>query len=135
MLRIRSLPLRCASRSGRPPRFLLRSCWTSRCSTACATDRGGRRRLVSDHRRSIVDTAIFFTIAFSPVSTGSAHLPQSRSCGRKMPVPFLNAGPLVPLWVRLAVADWGVKLSIALLALVPFRIIVGRMYCDDLNTT
>jgi hypothetical protein len=42
-------------------------------------------------------------------------------------VPFLNAGPLVPLWVSLAVADWGVKLSIALLALLPFRFIVGRM--------
>ena len=42
-------------------------------------------------------------------------------------VPFLNTGPLVPLWVSLAVADWGVKLSIALLALVPFRIIVTRL--------
>jgi hypothetical protein len=40
-------------------------------------------------------------------------------------VPFLNAGPLVPLWVSLAVADWGVKIGIALIALVPFRIIVA----------
>jgi hypothetical protein len=32
-----------------------------------------------------------------------------------------------PLWVLLAVADWGVKLSVALLALLPFRLIVGRM--------
>ena len=28
-------------------------------------------------------------------------------------------------WVSLAVADWMVKLALALLALVPFRIIVG----------
>ena len=41
-------------------------------------------------------------------------------------VPFLNAGPLVPLWVSLAVADWGVKIGIAFIALVPFRIIVTR---------
>jgi uncharacterized PurR-regulated membrane protein YhhQ (DUF165 family) len=34
---------------------------------------------------------------------------------------------MVPLWVSLAVADWGVKIAIALVALVPFRIIVGRM--------
>ena len=32
-------------------------------------------------------------------------------------VPFLNVGPEVPLWVRLAVADWGVKMVIALIAL------------------
>jgi len=41
--------------------------------------------------------------------------------------PFLNAGADVPLWVSLAVADWGVKMAIALVALIPFRIIVGRM--------
>jgi hypothetical protein len=42
-------------------------------------------------------------------------------------VPFLLAGPDAPLWVSLAVADWGVKLTIALMALLPFRLIVGRM--------
>jgi hypothetical protein len=42
-------------------------------------------------------------------------------------VPFLNAGPLVPLWVSLAVADWSVKILVALIALVPFRLIVGRV--------
>ena len=38
-----------------------------------------------------------------------------------------TSGPDAPLWVTLAVADWGVKLGIALIALVPFRVIVGRM--------
>ena len=43
------------------------------------------------------------------------------------PMPFLTFGADAPLWVTLAVADWGVKLAIALIALVPFRLIVGRL--------
>ena len=41
-------------------------------------------------------------------------------------LPLLGAGPVVPLWVSLAVADWMVKLSLAILALVPFRMIVSK---------
>ena len=40
-------------------------------------------------------------------------------------LPLLGTGPAAPLWVSLAVADWLVKLTLALIALVPFRIIVG----------
>ncbi len=40
---------------------------------------------------------------------------------------MLGAGPMAPLWVSLAVADWGVKLALALIALVPFRLIVKHM--------
>ena len=43
------------------------------------------------------------------------------------PVPFMTAGPDAPLWVSLAFADWMVKLALALIALLPFRIIVGAM--------
>jgi hypothetical protein len=42
-------------------------------------------------------------------------------------LPLLGAGPTAPLWVSLAVADWLVKLSLALLALVPFRMIVSHL--------
>ena len=42
-------------------------------------------------------------------------------------LPLLGAGPVVPLWVSLAAADWCVKLGLALIALVPFRLIVKRM--------
>jgi hypothetical protein len=42
-------------------------------------------------------------------------------------LPLLGLGPVVPLWVSLAVADWGVKLALALIALVPFRLIVKQM--------
>jgi len=41
-------------------------------------------------------------------------------------VPLLGQGPLLPLWVSLAVADWGVKLGVALVALVPFRLLVAK---------
>ena len=76
---------------------------------------------------STVDTVIFFSIAFAAVFNGFSASATEEIVWAQDLVPFLNAGPLVPLWVSLAVADWGVKLSIALLALVPFRIFVGRM--------
>ena len=42
-------------------------------------------------------------------------------------VPLLGAGPEAPLWVSLAVADWMVKLALALIALVPFRVLVTKL--------
>jgi hypothetical protein len=42
-------------------------------------------------------------------------------------LPLLGMGPVVPLWVSLAVADWGVKLAIALAALIPFRIVTRKL--------
>ena len=76
---------------------------------------------------SSVDTVIFFAIAFAAAFNGFSATAADQVMWAQDAVPFLTAGPLVPLWVSLAVADWGVKLAIALLALVPFRIIVGRM--------
>ena len=76
---------------------------------------------------STVDTAIFFSIAFASVFNGFSAAAADEVIWAQDAVPFLSAGPLVPLWVSLAVADWGVKLAIALIALVPFRIIVGRL--------
>ena len=83
--------------------------------------------LVSTMISSIVDTAIFFTIAFSSIFNGFSQMAAEQIVWAQDPVPFMNAGPIVPLWVSLAVADWGVKILIALIALVPFRIIIGRM--------
>jgi uncharacterized PurR-regulated membrane protein YhhQ (DUF165 family) len=40
-------------------------------------------------------------------------------------VPLLTVGSDAPLWVSLAIADWIVKLSVALIALIPFRILAG----------
>ncbi len=76
---------------------------------------------------STVDTAIFFSIAFAAIFNGLSASAADEVIWAQDAVPFLNSGPMVPLWMSLAVADWAVKLSIALIALVPFRIIVGRI--------
>lgn len=71
---------------------------------------------------SAVDTALFFGIAFA------AFLPADANTGwANEAVPMLGYGPAIPLWVSLATADWLVKLSLALLALVPFRIIIRNL--------
>lgn len=88
--------------------------------------RGGnwwRAPVVSSVIGSSVDTALFFTIAFSASLTMLEPSNDVSWAGEVLPL--LNVGPAAPLWVSLAVADWLVKLSLALLALVPFRIIVG----------
>ena len=84
-----------------------------------------RAPLASTLVGSTVDTALFFSIAFS----GSLAFinPADDVSWAATELPLLGAGPVAPLWVSLAVADWGVKLVLALLALVPFRLIVGRL--------
>lgn len=74
---------------------------------------------------SAVDTALFFSIAFSATFSFIASGDDVSWAGEILPM--LGFGPELPLWVSLAVADWGVKLSLALLALVPFRLIVQKL--------
>ena len=74
---------------------------------------------------SSIDTALFFTIAFSTALTFVE--PGNDVTWANEMLPLLGAGPDAPLWVSLAIADWGVKLAISLIALLPFRIIVMRM--------
>ena len=84
--------------------------------------RGGawwRAPLASTLFGSALDTAVFFTVAFSaalalPAAWGDVAWANES-------VPLLGTGPAAPLWVSLAIADWGVKLALALLALLPFR--------------
>lgn len=85
-----------------------------------------RAPLVSSVLGSAVDTFLFFGIAFS----ASLPFPESANMAISWSwesVPFLNFGPMAPLWTSLAFADWVVKLGIAMLALAPFRIIVGSL--------
>lgn len=83
-----------------------------------------RAPLASTLVGSSVDTAIFFSIAFSAAL--SVIDPGADVAWAGTMLPMLGWGPTVPLWVSLAVADWLVKLGLALLALVPFRILVHR---------
>ncbi len=84
-----------------------------------------RAPLASTLVGSSVDTILFFSIAFS--ATLSFVEPANDVSWAGEVLPLLGVGPAVPLWVSLAVADWGVKLALALIALVPFRMIVTRM--------
>ena len=81
--------------------------------------------LVSTLIGSTVDTALFFTIAFS--ASLSFIEPGNDVSWADEILPILGVGPLAPLWVSLAIADWGVKLSLALIALAPFRAITARL--------
>jgi|TARA_Y100000815_G_scaffold230600_1_gene220411 uncharacterized integral membrane protein (TIGR00697 family) len=88
-------------------------------------DKWWRAPLASTLVGSSVDTAIFFFVAFSGALTVLE--PANDVSWANETLPLLSVGPMVPLWVSLAFADWLVKLSLALLALVPFRLIVGRL--------
>jgi uncharacterized integral membrane protein (TIGR00697 family) len=74
---------------------------------------------------SSVDTALFFTIAFS--ASLSFVEPGNDVSWAGEVLPMLGVGPQAPLWVSLAFADWLVKLSIAVAALIPFRIITRKL--------
>ncbi len=89
--------------------------------------RGGawwRAPLASTLVGSSLDTAIFFSVAFA----GSLSFlePGNDVSWANEALPLLGTGPVVPLWVSLGLADWMVKLSLAILALVPFRMIVSK---------
>jgi uncharacterized PurR-regulated membrane protein YhhQ (DUF165 family) len=76
---------------------------------------------------SAVDTAIFFTIAFWSGLTFFGPAETASAAWASEPVPLLGHGPVGPLWISLALADWCVKLGLAALALIPFRIILRRL--------
>lgn len=72
-----------------------------------------------------LDTAIFFTTAFSAALVFLEPGNDVAWAGEFLPL--IGWGPAVPLWVSLATADWLVKMSLAIVALVPFRIIVSKV--------
>jgi uncharacterized integral membrane protein (TIGR00697 family) len=84
-----------------------------------------RAPLVSTLLGSTIDSAIFFTIAFS--LSLSFLEPSNSVAWAAENGALLGIGPQVPFWVSLAVADWCVKLAIAVFGLLPFRLIVARM--------
>ena len=84
-----------------------------------------RAPLVSSLIGSALDTALFFTIAFS---AGLAWIePGNDVAWANETLPLLGLGPAAPLWVSLAVADFGVKLALAVIALAPFRLFLRRI--------
>lgn len=82
-----------------------------------------RAPLASTLVGSSTDTAIFFTVSFAGFLAFLEPGNDVAWAGESLPL--LGVGPTVPLWMSLAVADWLVKLTLALVALVPFRMIVS----------
>lgn len=87
-------------------------------------DRWWRAPLVGTIVGSSIDTALFFTTAFAAALTFLEPLNDVAWANEMLPL--LGVGPVAPLWVSLAVADWGVKLAIAVFALLPFRMAIAR---------
>ncbi len=80
--------------------------------------------LISPVISSTLDTVIFFSIAFS--ATFAFLEPAVDVSWATAPTPLLGLGPEAPFWVSLAVGDWLVKLLLAGVALLPFRLALAR---------
>lgn len=83
-----------------------------------------RAPLVSSVIGSSLDTALFFTIAFSAALVFIEPSNDVSWAGEVLPI--LGFGPLAPLWVSLGVADFFVKMLLAMIALIPFRVLSAR---------
>jgi uncharacterized integral membrane protein (TIGR00697 family) len=82
-----------------------------------------RAPFVASVAGSVLDTAIFFPIAFSAALAFVA--PEVDVGWANQVVPFLGRGAPAPLWMSLALADFSVKFAIAVFALAPFRAALG----------
>jgi uncharacterized integral membrane protein (TIGR00697 family) len=80
---------------------------------------------ISTFAGSTLDTAIFFTIAFS--ASLSFIEPGNDVSWAAEAVPLLGLGTPVPFWVSLGVADWCVKIAVDLIALLPFRLAIRHI--------
>ncbi|RMH52745.1 MAG: VUT family protein [Alphaproteobacteria bacterium] len=84
-----------------------------------------RAPLISSLAGSLIDTGLFFSIAFAGAL---AFLdPADPNGWAREAVPLFGVGPEAPLWVSLAIADLAVKLGMAALALLPFRLLTARL--------
>ena len=77
---------------------------------------------------SSLDTLIFFGLAFS--ATAGLLFPDAANAAvswAQGTTSLLGGGPDAPLWASLALADLGVKIALALVTLVPFRLATGHL--------
>lgn len=90
--------------------------------------RGGtwwRAPLISSGIASVVDTAIFFTLAFAPLFVGIDNFFMQEDSSLAFGVPLLSLGPEVPLYVSLALGDLIVKALMIFALLAPFNFLRG----------
>ncbi len=74
--------------------------------------------VISSAVGSVVDTFIFFSVAFS--ATTYFYLVDGNMWAQEI-IPLLGVGRKFPLWVSLATADLAVKFLMVLFLLVPYR--------------
>ena len=84
-----------------------------------------RAPLISTLVGSTLDTLLFFSIAFSAALIWIE--PGNDVTWATTTQPLLGVGPVVPFWVSLAVADWCAKITLAIVALLPFRLTVAKL--------
>lgn len=84
-----------------------------------------RAPLLSSLVGSVLDTLIFFSLAFAaPFAFLDTAL--GRADGSlAFPAPFLGLGPEVELWMSLGAGDFLVKILVALVLLAPYRVLRG----------
>lgn len=109
-----AVPVRIAI--GSATAFLIAQLLDIRIFNAVGTKTWWQAPLVSTLVCSVVDTVIFFSIAFAPFFNRFSATAADQ-------IIWAQDGNL---WVKLAMADWGVKVAVALLALIPFRLIIGQ---------
>jgi len=84
-----------------------------------------RAPLASTLVGSTIDTVLFFTIAFSAGMSGILGVDHNTDFFNEVvAAPF--GGSEATRWVGTALVDWSVKVGIALIALIPFRILVSK---------
>ena len=77
--------------------------------------------LISSILGSVIDTLLFFSIAFAPLFGIFDFGGEDGSLG--FAVPFLGVGSQVPLWISLAAGDFLVKVLVGLAMLLPYGVI------------
>jgi queuosine precursor transporter len=76
---------------------------------------------------SLLDTVIFFSIAFAPAFGFVDGLFGAEDGSLGFGAPWLGVGGEVPLWTSLATGDFLVKFLAALLLLAPYRVLMGKL--------
>ncbi len=90
---------------------------------------------VSSMIGSVVDTLLFFGIAFAARFAFIDSTFGLEDSSLAFPVPFLSVGSDVPLWVSLAAGDFIVKVLVAIAMLAPYRVILSLFRATPNGTT
>ena len=84
----------------------------------------GAERSLAERARRLVLPSLIWGLIYGALKVVDAVL-AGRPIASEFAPWMLLTGPVLPLWVSLAVADWMVKMAVALVALIPFRVIVS----------